>query len=249
MLPVERQNRILEIIAERQSVSVDDLCNTLYSSGPTIRRDLKILENSGLIRRTHGGAVFIGGGARDFPMMLRENENLDLKSKIADKALSLIQNGQTLFMDSSSTVCNLAQRIAAATHLRDLRVITNGLKTATILSKADGVRVYMTGGALRDNAMSLIGTNAQEFASRFHADWAFISCRGVSYEIGITDANEEEASIKQIYMRNAKRTVVLADSSKIGQQFFCKVAELNQVWDILSDVPLEHDMKELVTNR
>lgn len=249
MLPVERQNRILEIVAERQAVSVDDLCSTLYSSGPTIRRDLKILENSGLIRRTHGGAVFIGGGARDFPMMLRENENLDLKSKIADKAMPLIQNGQTLFMDSSSTVCNLAQRIAATPHLHDLRVITNGLKTATILSKADGVRVYMTGGALRDNAMSLIGSGAQEFASRFHADWAFISCRGVSSEVGITDANEEEASIKQIYIRNAKKTVVLADSSKIGQQFFCKVTDLNQLWDVLSDASLPADIKGAVNNR
>lgn len=246
MLPVERQNRILEIVAERQAVSVDDLCGTLYSSGATIRRDLKILESSGLIRRTHGGAVFIGGGARDFPMMLRENENLDLKSRIAEKAFLLIKSGQTLFMDSSSTVCSLAQRIAATPHLRDLRVITNGLKTATILSKAEGVRVYMTGGALRDNAMSLIGTNAQEFASRFHADWAFISCRGVSPDIGITDANEEEANIKQIYIRNAKRTVVLADSSKIGKQFFCKVASIGQVWDILSDIAIPTALKERV---
>lgn len=235
MLPVERQNRILEIIAQRQSVSVDDLCNTLYSSGATIRRDLKILENSGLIRRTHGGAVYIGGGARDFPMMMRENEHLDLKAKIAKKALPLIQDGQTLFMDSSSTVCQLAQQLAASGHLHDLRVITNGLKTATILSKAEGVRVYMTGGALRENAMSLIGTHAQEFASRFHADWAFISCRGVSTEVGITDANEDESSLKSVYIRNAKRTVVLADSSKIGQQFFCKLANLSDVWEILSD--------------
>ncbi len=244
MLPVERQNRILEIVAQRQAVSVDDLCGALYSSGATIRRDLKILENSGLIRRTHGGAVFIGGGARDFPMMLRENENLDLKTKIAKKAMQLIQNGQTLFMDSSSTVCQLAQQLATANNLHDLRVVTNGLKTATILSKAEGVRVFMTGGALRDNAMSLIGTHAQDFASRFHADWAFISCRGVSPDVGITDANEEESSLKAVYIRNAKRTVVLADSSKIGQQYFCKLADIDDVWDIVSDISLPERFKQ-----
>ena len=93
MLPLERQNKILEILADRQAVSVEELCHTLYSSGATIRRDLAILENNGLLRRTHGGAVFIDGSARDFPLTLRENENLVPKITIAQRALPYIRDG------------------------------------------------------------------------------------------------------------------------------------------------------------
>ena len=241
MLPVERQNRILEIVASKQAVSVEDLCHMLYSSGATIRRDLAVLETNGLLRRTHGGAVSISGGASDFPMMMRESENTEKKALIAAKAIRLIRNGQTLFMDSSSTVCALATRIAESSHLRDIRVITNGLKTATILSKAEGIRVFMTGGALRDNAMSLVGVGAQEFAAKYHANWAFISCRGISPITGITDANEEEAALKTIYLRNADEMVVLADSSKLGKQFFCKLTGIDGVGRIICDQPLPEE--------
>lgn len=148
MLPLERQNKILEILADRQAVSVEELCHTLYSSGATIRRDLAILENNGLLRRTHGGAVFIDGSARDFPLTLRENENLVPKITIAQRALPYIRDGQTLFMDASSTGSGrLAERL---TGFQNLRVITNGLKTANILAEIDGIEVYITGGRLRE---------------------------------------------------------------------------------------------------
>ena len=74
MLPLERQNKILEILAEKQAASVEELCHILYSSGATIRRDLQILENNGLIHRTHGGAIYVDGNAKDFPLTLRESE-------------------------------------------------------------------------------------------------------------------------------------------------------------------------------
>ena len=135
MLPLERQNKILEILSKKQAVTVDELCARLYSSGATIRRDLQALESNGLLRRTHGGAVFVDGNARDFPLTMRETENLIPKSIIAKRALPYIHEGQTLFMDASSTVCQLAEKLTGFQHLR---VITNGLKTANILSEIEG---------------------------------------------------------------------------------------------------------------
>lgn len=239
MLPLERQNAILAILEQRQAVTVDELGAALYSSGATIRRDLQILENKGLIRRTHGGAVHIDSNNQDFPMTLRENENLSAKEFLAQKALPLIRDGQTLFMDSSSTICRLARHM---TGFQRIRVITNGLKTASILAEIEGIEVYGTGGRLRDNAMSFSGTQAMEYARQFHADYAFISCRGVDSEIGITDSDENEAQLKKVYIENSKRVVLMCDSSKLGQQYFCKIAPLSSLWKIITNVqlPLEY---------
>ena len=235
MLPLERQNQILEILNTRHAVTVDELCALLYSSGATIRRDLQILETSGLIRRTHGGAVHIDANTRDFPMTLRENENLGAKETLVQRALPLVKEGYTLFMDSSSTVCRLARRLAGFQHLR---VITNGLKTASILAELDGVEVYGTGGRLRDGAMSFVGTQAAEFVYRFNADIAFISCRGVDAEAGITVSDEQEAELKRVFMQNARSTVLLCDSSKLGQRYFCKINPLDAVQKIITNVQL-----------
>lgn len=235
MLPLERQNRILEILDSRHAVTVEELCAILYSSGATIRRDLQILESSGLIRRTHGGAVHIDANTRDFPMTLRENENLSAKETLVQRAIPLIKEGYTLFMDSSSTVCRLARRLTGFQHLR---VITNGLKTASILAELEGVEVYGTGGRLRDGAMSFVGTRATEFVQRFNADIAFMSCRGVDAEAGITDSDEQEAELKRVFMQNARNTVLLCDSSKLGKRYFCKIGPLDGVQKIITNVQL-----------
>lgn len=235
MLPLERQNRILELLKQRQALSVEELCRDLYSSGSTIRRDLQILEQNNLLRRTHGGAVYIDGSGRDFPAQLRETENTALKSIIAEKALQFVRDGQTLFLDASTTACRLAERLTGFQHLR---VITNGLKTCSILSSIPGVQVYCTGGRLRENAQSFVGAQTNEFISRFHADLAFFSCRGIHPEGGITDSNEDEAGLKQRYIEHATRSILLCDGSKLNRQFFCKIADLGSVWQIVSNIPL-----------
>ena len=133
MLPLERRNQILEILSKKQATTVDELCAALYSSGATIRRDLQILESSGLIRRTHGGAVHIDNNTRDFPLTLRENENSAAKEQLAQKALALVKDGQTLFMDSSSTVCHLARRLSGFQSVQLLFGGRDGLLEQTLL--------------------------------------------------------------------------------------------------------------------
>jgi len=192
MLPLERQNEILRLLSEQQAITVEELCSRLYSSGATIRRDLTILDNAGLIRRTHGGAVYIDSNTTDFPMPLRETENIEQKERLVQKALPLIHDGQTLFLDSSSTVCRLARHLKS---YGNLRVITNSLKTANILAELGNIDIYCTGGRLREGAMSFVGAQAQHFIQQFSADYAFISCRGIHPHAGITDADENEAQI------------------------------------------------------
>jgi len=236
MLPLERQNKILDILTDCQAVSVEELCRLLYSSGATIRRDLAVLENGGMLRRTHGGAVIADRNVSDFPLTLRENENLGPKNVIAQNAVSLIRDGQTIFLDASSTVFRMAERINGFT---GLRIITNGLKIADTLSKREGIEVYCTGGRIWENNRSLIGIRAQQFASNYYADLAFFSCRGVSPDAGATESNEEEAALKRIYLKNSRYTVLLADSSKLQKRFFCRICGLSELSELISDIPLD----------
>lgn len=235
MLPLERQNQILEILKKRKAVSVEELCQMLYSSGATIRRDLTILETGGQIQRTHGGAVYLEGSAADSPLMLRETENRQAKNTIAQKAGALLRDGQTLFIDSSSTAGTLAGLLGG---LRNMRVITNSLKTVNLLAQLGNVEVYCTGGRLRESARSMVGPAALRFLAGFRADYAFLSCRGVSLQAGVTESSEDEAAVKLACMQNAERTVLLCDKSKLEKQYFCKVCDLSQLWQIITDGPL-----------
>lgn len=238
MLPRERQDKILEILEQKKAATVDELCAALYSSGATIRRDLTILENNRLIHRTHGGAVFMDGNAKDFPLTLREIENMTLKEKIAEKVLPFIHDGMTLFMDSSSTVAAVASRLQGFKHLR---VVTNGIKTCNILSEKDGIEVYCTGGKLRENAKSLVGSGAVRAVDGFYADIALFSCRGITADAGFCDTNEDEAELKRAYIKNANRSILLVDSSKIGKKYFCKIADLKELSEIISDSELPQE--------
>ena len=235
MLPLERQDKILEILSVKKAVTVDELCAELYSSGATIRRDLKLLENNRLIHRTHGGAVYIEGNASDSPLTLRESENMSQKEKIAKKALPLIHDGMTIFMDASSTVAALASKLNG---FKQLRVVTNGIKTCNILSEKNGVEVYCTGGKLRENAKSLTGAAALHAISGFYADLAFFSCRGIDPNAGYSDSNEEEAELKRAYMQHASKVVLLCDSSKLQKKYFCKIGNLDSLWKAISDIDL-----------
>ena len=234
MLPMERQNEILNLLSQRKALTVDELCAALYSSGATIRRDLAQLERRGMLRRTHGGAVYVDSLAKDSPAMFRESENPGPKAIIAERALPLIQDGQTIFLDASTTACQLAVRL---TGFHQLRVITNGLKTANLLSSIDGITVYGTGGRLREYALSFVGTQTVNFIAQFHADLAFFSCRGVHATGGVSESTEEEADVKKQYLRSSSRSVLLCDSSKIGKQFFCKVCDLADISQLISDIP------------
>lgn len=235
MLPLERQNQILEILARRKAVSVEELCQLVYSSGATVRRDLTVLEAAGQIRRTHGGAVYVEGGAADSPLMLRESENRQAKGIVAQRAEVFIRDGQTIFLDSSSTAGMLAALLGG---YKNMRVITNSLKTVNLLAEAGGIEVYCTGGRLRESARSMVGPAAARFLAAFRTDYAFISCRGVDPVFGVTEASEEEAAVKIAAMQNAARTVLLCDASKLEKQYFCKVCELAQLWQIVTDTTL-----------
>jgi DeoR/GlpR family transcriptional regulator of sugar metabolism len=217
-----RQEQILQYMRDGNSfVTVEQLEALLYVSAATVRRELHALEGGGLIRRTRGGALLVAGTADDTPMLLREQQDVDAKQLLAARALRYIGDGMTLFMDSSSTVYYLARRLKG---FKNLRVITNGIKTADCLAGIDGITVMCTGGTIRPGTKSAVGASALAYVRALHADAAFLSCRGFVPEKGAYESSEEEYYIKRLFLENSSQTYLLCSKSKVGAAFLYHLA-------------------------
>ncbi|OJU16500.1 MAG: hypothetical protein BGN88_13605 [Clostridiales bacterium 43-6] len=236
MLVAERQQKIIHLLKTEKMMTVEQLCKRLYSSGATIRRDLTSMSRAGQLKRIHGGAVLLDGTSTESPFLVRENEQYDVKLSLAKAACDSIQNGQTIFMDSSSTVLQMAKFLPS---IEGLTVITNGIKTAMQLAPNSNIQTYCAGGKMRENSFSLTGVPTFEFFNHYNADIAFLSCRGFDFEKGVTEANEEEAQIKRVLVSRAKKVVLLCDNTKIGQTYLSRVCETAGIHLLVTNAIIE----------
>lgn len=231
MLSFERKNQIIEILKQHQSVTVKDLSSKLYSSEATIRRDLAQLDADGAIKRVRGGAVLIEGSNNDLPVLLRTNKEREKKEKIAQLALSYVKNSTTIFMDPSSTVTTLAYKL---NRFHDITVVTNGIAVLNVLNENTSLKVISSGGVIYKKS-SFIGQQAIENIEMYHADLFFFSCCGFSLQCGSTEASEQNAAVKKAMCKNAKKRILLCDSTKIGSDFFCKACDTKDIDVIITD--------------
>ena len=234
MFGIERQQEILDVLKERHSVTVNWLAKHLYIGEATIRRDLDILEKKGFVKRIYGGAILVGGSSSEIPLLLRETERRESKSIICAQAAELVNDGDIIIMDSSSTTFML---IDFLNNKKDLTIITNGAKTAIALAETQA-RVYSTGGWLRKNSLSYVGHQARNFIDGIYADILFFSCRGLSEDGFLYDAFPDEVECRQMMLAHAKMSVLLCDSSKIGKKSFHKICKASEVDKIICDQPL-----------
>ncbi|MEE0419304.1 MAG: DeoR/GlpR family DNA-binding transcription regulator [Lachnospiraceae bacterium] len=229
MLAIERKNEILATLQKEQRVLVAELSQKYNVTEETIRRDLEKLEREGFVKKTYGGAVLNKNIAMDLPLKIREKTNRKEKMIIASRVAKLVEEGDCIMLDSSSTSLMIAQELKKR---KKLTVITNSVEVLIELSGNEGIKVISTGGMLRDSSLSLVGKAAQEVLSHYNVDKAIISCKGIDMEKGVTDSHEMEADVK-IGMCNCAKTVILAaDSSKMGEIYFVKVWKM-RTGDIL----------------
>ena len=226
MLTLERQEEILDILNKNKSATVDELASELFVSGATIRRDLRAMEKQGLIIRSHGGAMPFKSSAEESAFAIREQENTNAKRTIANLAVRLIKNGDSVFLDSSSTVGLI---IPLFNNFNYLSVITTGLRNALLLSQTNNVKIYITGGQIQNHSNSIIGTDTMDYISRIHANITIISCTGIDLENGVTDSSIEQAKLKQQMRKNSEKVAVLCDSTKFGKTFLCKDFDFNEI--------------------
>ncbi len=231
--PAKRQQYILSLLQSRKVVDVKELAQELFVNAATVRRDLNSLERTGLAKRTYGGAVLVEGQDSDIPLYARESRNNDKKDEICQRAAAYVKDGDTIILDSSSTVSRMIKFLV---NKKNLKIITNGAKTAVLLTKLPDAIIYCTGGKMRENNLSYIGQSAMEYIKNFNADLAFFSCRGLS-EKGLTDSNDEEALLRRVILQHCKKSVLLIDSTKLNVDSFFYICKAEEIDYILCDDP------------
>ena len=232
MLSLERQEEILEILNRNKSATVEELASELFVSGATIRRDLRSMEKQGLIKRSHGGAMPFKSSAEESAFAIREQENTVAKKTIASLAAKLIKNGDSVFIDSSSTTGAV---IPLLNGYQYLSVTTTGIRNALLLSQTNSVKIYIAGGQIQNHSNSIIGTDTMDYISRIHADVALVSCSGVDAHYGFTDSSIEQSKLKQQMRKNSSILAVLCDSTKFGKTFLCTNFHFDEVDYLITD--------------
>lgn len=245
MTPFQRQAMLLEYINRHSSASVRQLAQEFYLHEATVRRDLNSLAKAGQITRVHGGAASMDTFLAEIPLYVRETTFKDIKRELARKAASMVRDGNTIFIDSSSTATLMIPHLE---NRRNLRIVTDGVQTCMHLSKLTDAQVFSVGGCLRENSLSLIGTMAMNNLSLFHFDYAFFSCRGVTLENGLTDTSEEEAFFRNLLIERSDQPVLLVDHSKIGVRSFCTIGPLKSLHTLITDAKLDENWHKAIRN-
>jgi DeoR family transcriptional regulator, aga operon transcriptional repressor len=222
----ERLNAILERVGKDGSVDVHALATTLGVSGATVRRDLQSLSRSQLIVRTHGGAV-----ANDTAPQLSETPHHAEKRRIGHAAAKLVDHNSVVGLTGGTTALELAR---ALVDRRGITVVTNAINIAAELVGRPGLRLVVIGGIVRQS-YELVGPAAEAMLANYHLDIAFIGVDGLTPEEGLTTHDEMEAQTDSAFLSRARRNVVIADSSKIGQVTFARISPLKGVDEIVTD--------------
>lgn len=239
LIPPQRRSFILDVLREQGAASIQQLSDRMGASFSTVRRDLDYLAARGLVNRTHGGATLRAPEkSAELTEPVREEDEVPsrevgvIKEAIGEAASHLIDDGDSIIFDSSTTVLEAASAIVA----RRLKVtaVTNNLRIAGVLGGSSVIRLIVPGGTLRPATFALYGEPGESFLERLHADVALIGGQSV-YDGRLTDSRVESASIKRLMMKAARRRVLLIDSWKFGGPGFCEVASLDEFDEVITD--------------
>lgn len=246
MAYTEREQNILEILKQKNTVDVKTLTGLLYASEATIRRDLKKLEEKGLLVRTHGKAVSVSVYAdKNTSFIARENFASPIKDKIAQCAVNAcVQDGNVVMLDASSTAM---RTVLPLSEKKDVIVITSGIQTLFFLSQTD-MKFYSTGGQAINRSSSFIGQTAIDTVKRFNADVCFVSCHGLDENGFTTDTSVEENDLRATILKQSARKVLLIDGSKLGVNCWHNLCHIGEFDDVFCNAPLPPTIMKSVKN-
>jgi DeoR/GlpR family transcriptional regulator of sugar metabolism len=229
----ERQARIAEVVMTRGRARIGELARQFGVTEPTIRKDLSALQQRGMLKRTYGGALALHPTV-DREFAGREATNRSGKESIAAACLDLLRDGDSVFLDSGTTVDALAHALATNPGRRRLSVLTNTLAVAITLADVPGIDCVLLGGQLQPIEGSVVGPLALENLQRFTFSVAFLGVSGFS-ELGISVGSLSEAAVKAAVVERARRVVVATDHSKVGATDFARISELDEIDVVVMD--------------
>jgi DeoR/GlpR family transcriptional regulator of sugar metabolism len=244
---LNRLGTIVEIAMKKGSISVPEICEHFGVSDMTARRYLNELDRQGLLRRVHGGAIPNLARSYEPPFPTRATKNSAAKTAIGLKAAELVFDGDSIALDVGTTTLEM---VAGLRGKHNITILTACLQIAnrviSELSLSTDVRLILTGGVVRAQELSMIGSIPQSVFKTLHVDKAFIGTGGIHLEEGLTEYNMEDALTKQVLIASAREKIVVADGSKFGVTTFASVASLSQVDKIVTDCSAPPEMIEQI---
>ncbi len=242
-LTVQRRAKILELIESEGQVQVLRLSKMFRVSTVTIRNDLDHLEKKNLLIRTRGGAIRPQRVGIDFKLNEKAQKHFKEKQAIGRKAAELIQDGDTIILDSGTTTMEIAKNLG---NFKNLTVITNALNIAQQLADFTNIRVLVPGGILRKNALSLVGPMAETAIRNYFCDKLFLGVDGIDAQYGISTPNVEEAYLNRIMIDISREVFVVTDSSKFNKRSFALIAPMAKVNGVITDAHIPEAEKERI---
>lgn len=231
----EREHEIMTILRSTGYATVDYLASKMHISASSIRRDLTALEQRGLVHRSYGGVEIADRVPRNVPFAMRAQEHLPEKKRIAAAAVTLIEEGDVVFIDGSSTCSFLFRELPA---VKGITVVTNSIDGLYYLTGFD-VKVISTGGVMSDeNRLVLVGHDAEETIGRIHADIAFFATDALDDDGNVTDSYMAEIPLSNRMLQHARKRVLLCDGHKVGRTSVYHQCTLRDVDCVISDIPL-----------
>jgi DeoR family fructose operon transcriptional repressor len=252
MLIAERHTRLKELIARRGMCDLKSLSAELGVSSSTVRRDLDVLEQEGLVKQTHGGVIWIpeksgspgnSGTTRPYAFDQRMGYQLDAKRQIARAARELVQTGDTILLDGGTTTFFLAEELVG----RSLQLVTNSLPIANLFLNDDNVELILTGGLMYPRYGVLLGPGAENMLATIHTKTLFLSTAGV-HDGMLYNQNLLLVQSERRMMDQAQLVVLLADSTKFGQQALAQLGKLEEVDVVVTDSAISELHREHVVD-
>ncbi|MEG1278213.1 MAG: DeoR/GlpR family DNA-binding transcription regulator [Cellulosilyticaceae bacterium] len=226
-----RQNQIIEILRIKKNVSIDYLCQSLSYSTSTIRRDVITLQEMGLVKREKGNVRLLVTSSKEKHFKIRAKENIDKKRVICGLAKDFITDGMSIFLDASSTVLQLVPILA---EYKNITVVTNGIEIAHALIQIPDIEIFMSGGYVREGSSAIVGEPAIDYIKQFNLDLCILSCNGVDKK-GFYEPSMQQSIVKKYMMKQAEMTIMICDSTKVGNKYKFTLAEYNEIDYFITD--------------
>jgi len=243
LLSEQRRRKILDLIEQKRQVTVRDLVDRFSISAVTARADLDSLSSQGMVVRSHGGAVRQVEASQEYPLRLKKTLHHAEKARIGRAAAELIQNNETVILDSGTTTAEIARHLKLR-RLQSVTVITHALNVAYELMDAPDISVIMIGGLLRPVSCSFVGLQAEAMLKEFHADRLFLAVDGFDLDIGPSTPDVLEAQLNTLMMRISKEVNVVADFSKLGRRSVSRIGPISGIHRLITDTRVPAEFSE-----
>ncbi|MGL4549667.1 MAG: DeoR/GlpR family DNA-binding transcription regulator [Gemmataceae bacterium] len=241
MLVEERRQRVLDFVKTRGFVALDDLADAIGVSDSTIRRDLEALQQTGSLRKTHGGAVYVGGGASLPALEERSDAQIEEKRQIARVAAARIRDGDSVLLDGGTTTLEVARLLVG----RAVQIVTNSLPIATLFANRHEADLVMLGGYIYPRTGVALGPWTLRMMEDIHVQQAILSVGGIT-DKGLFNSNLLLVETERQMMRCADEVVVVADHTKIGRPALAFLCELATIDTLIVDPALTPAQRKLL---